>query len=90
MCVPVSLVSPILSPLGSETELGILGISVLAEWMILSTAAVSKKSLRRTHTHTHQTCVYMSYTDVNRKYHIQAQACMLPSHMHSYTYSNTL
>lgn len=53
VCVCVFLVWPIFSPLGSETKLGILGISVLAEWLMLSTAAASKKSLRTTRTHTH-------------------------------------
>ncbi len=95
VCASFSLVSAIFLPLGSETELGILGISVLADRMIVPTAAVSKKSSRTyTQTHTsahtrHNRHVHMSNIHVNRKCLIQAQAFMLPSHMHSYTYSKT-
>lgn len=75
----ISLVSAIFSPLGSQTQLGILGISALADRMIVSTAAVSKKSSRtcsNTHTHTHQTCFYMSCTHVNSWENSRSKHCM--------------
>lgn len=81
VCVCVFLWSRQYSHHGDQ--LGILGISVPVDRMILSTAAVSKKSLRtrsnththrQTQTHTHQTCDYTSYTRKHTsKYHIRAK-----------------